>query len=220
MPSTTPVGPARRVNRLILALTLAFSACAMTALVIVAVTTLDHSRAEVALVYGLTLVTCSLCSFLYHTVEDTPRRGILRYADHAAIFLLIAGTYTPFVATNGIVGPFGISLLDWVWGLAGVGITLKLFLDATYDRFFVGVYLAIGWLFVFALDQFLHKLSLIPLVFLAIGGVAYTAGAIIYVRDIGHWTDPVWHGCVLTGSFTHFIAILALLLAAQGAVGG
>jgi hemolysin III len=212
MPSTTPVGTAKRVNRLVLTLTLAFSGFAMAALLIAALTSLNGNRALDALVYGATLVLCSLTSYLYHTLENAPHRGLLRCLDHAAIFLLIAGTYTPFAA-HGIHGPFGISLLEWVWGLAVIGIALKLFLDESYDRFFVGVYLAIGWLFLSALNQFLGVLTPLSLTFLAIGGLAYTVGAFIYLRDIGHWTDPVWHCCVLTGSFTHFIAVLALLLA-------
>ncbi|HZS83048.1 MAG TPA: hemolysin III family protein [Stellaceae bacterium] len=214
MPSTNPVGTARRVNRLILTLTLAFSGVAMLALLVVAATSLDRSKAAAGLVYGATLLLCSLTSFLYNMIEETPRRGLLRYLDHAAIFLLIAGTYTPFAA-QGVRGPFGISLLEWIWGLAVVGMVLKLLLDQSYDRFFVGIYLAIGWLFVSALDQFLHILTPISLTFLVIGGIAYTAGAFIYLRDIGHWTDPIWHCCVLTGSFTHYVAVLALLLAVQ-----
>jgi hemolysin III len=214
MPTTSPIGAARRVNRVILTATLAFSTAAMLALIAVAVAALDLSRAAAGLVYGTTLLTCSLASYLYHVLEDTPRRGVLRYCDHAAIFLLIAGTYTPFAA-NGINGPLGFGLLEWVWTLAIIGAALKLFLDASYDRFFVGLYLAIGWLFLSAFDQLISALTPLSLAFLVLGGVAYTVGAVVYVRDIGHWTDPIWHGCVLTGSFTHFIAILALLLAAQ-----
>ncbi len=146
-------------------------------------------------------------------LETARRRGVLRYLDHAAIFLLIAGTYTPFAL--GFHGPFGVGLLQWVWGLALVGILLKLLLFGSYDRVFVAIYLAIGWLFVTALNQFLTTVTLPALVFLAIGGVAYTVGAVIYARDIGRWTAAVWHGCVLAGSLTHFIAVVVLRLTAQ-----
>jgi hemolysin III len=216
MAAIHPLAAARRVDRVILTLTLAFSFVAMVALLIVAVTNLDRSRAAVGLVYGATLLICSAASFAYHMFEEAPRRRLYRHFDHAAIFLLIAGTYTPFAA-RGIVGPFGIGLLEWVWVLAAIGIALKLLVDRSYDRFFVGIYLAIGWLFVSALGQFLEILSPLSLVFLAIGGTAYTLGALIYLRGIGHWTDAVWHGCVLTGCLAHFIAVLALLLTAQSA---
>jgi hemolysin III len=215
MPSTTPTGASRRVNRVVLTATLMFSAVAMVALVIFALTVLDRSSAEVGLVYGASLVACSVTSYVYHMLEDAPRRGLLRYLDHAAIFLLIAGTYTPFAA-SGIRGPFGFGrLLEWVWALALVGAVLKLVLDDSYDRVFVGLYLAIGWLFVSALDQLLTTITPLSLAFLIVGGLAYTIGAVIYLRDVGHWTDPIWHCCVFTGSLTHFIAVLALLLAAQ-----
>jgi hemolysin III len=215
MPSTRPRGASWVVNRVVLTATLMFSAAAMAALIVIALTVLDRSSAEVGLVYGATLVACSVTSYLYHTLENAPRRSLLRYLDHAAIFLLIAGTYTPFAA-SGIRGPFGFGrLLEWVWALALVGATLKLVLDASYDRFFVGLYLAIGWLFVSALDQLLVTITPLSLAFLIVGGAAYTLGALIYLRDIGHWTDPIWHCCVLTGSLTHFIAVLTLLLAAQ-----
>src|SRR5205814_6862372 len=95
-----------------------------------------------------------------------------------------------------------------------VGIVLKLLLFGSYDRLFVAIYLAIGWLFVSAINQFIALVTPSSLIFLAIGGVAYTVGAIIYARDIGRWTAAVWHGCVLTGSLTHFIAVVALRLTA------
>jgi hemolysin III len=212
-----PIAASRRVNRIALTATLLFSAAAMIALVVVALTVLDRRGAELGLVYGTTLVACSGASYLYHTLENWPRRDLLRYLDHAAIFLLIAGTYTPFAA-RGISGPFGFGqLLEWVWALALVGATLKLILDKSYDRLFVGVYLALGWLFVSAFDQVLATVTPLALVFLVIGGAAYTLGALVHVRGIGHWTDPIWHCCVLTGSLTHFIAVLALLLAVQSA---
>lgn len=204
-------GAARRVDRVILTATLAFSGGALAGLVVLAFSIGDRGRAAASLIYGVCLVLCSLCSYLYNMLETARRRGVLRYLDHAAIFLLIAGTYTPFAL--GFRGPFGVALLEWVWGLAVVGILLKLLLFGSYDRVFVAIYLAIGWLFVTALNQFLALVTLPSLVFLAIGGVAYTVGAVIYARDIGRWTGAVWHGCVLTGSLTHFIAVVALGLA-------
>ncbi|MDB5407328.1 MAG: Hly-III family protein [Rhodospirillales bacterium] len=211
MASTFPTAAARRVNRLLVTLTLWLSAAALLALVVLAATALDRRRAAVGVVYGATLVACSLCSYLYNMHETTPRRRLLRTLDHSAIFLLIAGTYTPFAA-HGIAGPFGVGILEWIWGLAGIGIVLKLTLGAAYDSFFVALYLAMGWLVLSAFDQFTHGLSSFALVFLALGGAAYTIGALIYARGIGRWTDPVWHGFVLAGIATHFCAVAALLL--------
>lgn len=202
-----PVGAARLTNRLILTATFGFSAMALAGLLVVA----DGAQAagRAGIVYGVSLLLCSLCSYLYNMREESPHRWLLRYCDHSAIFLLIAGTYTPFVIA-GIEGPFGLDLLAWVWGLALLGIALKILLRGRYDRCFVALYLALGWLLLTALDQFIDLNPTDSLVLLAIGGAAYTVGAIIYGRGIGNWTDPVWHGCVLTGSGTHFVAVLLL----------
>ena len=205
-------GAARRVDRAILSATLAFSGGALAGLVVLAFALRDSHSTVASLIYGVCLVLCSLCSFLYNMLETARRRRVLRYLDHAAIFLLIAGTYTPFAV--GLRGPFGFALLEWVWALALAGIALKLLLFGSYDRIFVGIYLALGWLFVTALNQFVTMIAPTALVFLAIGGVAYTVGAVIYARDIGRWTAAVWHACVLAGSLTHFIAVVVLRLTA------
>ncbi len=211
MAKSLTIGLSRLVDRAILTATLAFSGGALIGLVALAFASTASHGTGASLIYGVCLVLCSLCSYLYNMLETARRRGLLRYFDHAAIFLLIAGTYTPFAA--GFQGPFGFALLEWVWGLAIVGIVLKLLLFGSYDRLFVGIYLGIGWLFVSALNQFLATITPSSLVFLTIGGVAYTVGALIYARDIGRWTAAVWHGCVLTGSLTHFIAVVLLLTA-------
>ena len=218
MASTSPSGTARQVNRLILTATFWFSAMGLLGLLILILAPVlspAASRNGVAgILYGVTLLLCSLCSYLYNMREDSPRRWLLRYLDHSAIFLLIAGTYTPFVV-KGVPGPFGVSFLAWIWGLALFGIALKLILRGRHDRVFVGLYLILGWLFLYAVEPFVTLNPLASLIFLAVGGVAYTIGAVIYGRDIGNWTDPVWHGCVLTGSGTHFVAVVILIVQPQ-----
>ena len=212
MSVTVPAGAARQVNRALLTATLVFGALACAALAILALAVRERGFTAASLVYGLSLAACALCSFLYNMLETSKRRALLRYLDHAAIFLLIAGTYTPFA--GGLSGPFHASLLTWVWCLALAGVALKLFLPQAYDRACVGLYLALGWLFVTAGDEVVRAVPPLPLLFLALGGIAYTAGAAIYARDVGRWTDPVWHGCVLAGSVTHFVAVVAFCLSA------
>src|SRR4051812_14801624 len=190
MAKSVALGVARSVDRVILTATLAFSGGALVGLVALAIAGRAGHGTGAGLIYGVCLLLCSLCSYLYNMLETAPRRRLLRYLDHAAIFLLIAGTYTPFAA--GFSGPFGFDLLECVWGLAIVGIVLKLLLFGSYDRLFVAIYLAIGWLFVSAINQFIALVTPPSLIFLAIGGVAYTVGAIIYARDIGRWTAAVW----------------------------
>src|SRR5882724_2425199 len=145
MSITHPSGVSRKVNRAALTATLVFSVAAFAVLAALSVPDVSRYRMASGFVYAACLVACSLCSFLYHMLERARWRHVLRHLDHAAIFLLIAGTYTPFAAAAGLSGPFGISLLAWVWSLAAVGIVLKLALGAGHHRLFVGVYLAVGW---------------------------------------------------------------------------
>jgi hemolysin III len=208
---TPSISIPRQVNHAILAATVALGGGALLGLIALAVTLRDSQRLAASLVFGVCLLLCSCCSYLYNMLE-TRWRPVLRRLDHCAIFLLIAGTYTPFVIT-GVRGPLGLGMLEWVWGLALAGIALKMLLHNRYDRWFVGLYLSLGWLFVFEIQRFVAINSLASLVFLAIGGLAYTAGAVTYVRRIGAWTDAVWHGCVFIGSLSHFLAVVALRLA-------
>lgn len=206
----------RRVDGSILAVTLAFSLTAMALLAYLAIESADRQRALAILVYGATLVACSFFSFLYNSFAWVRCRPILRYLDHAAIFLLIAGTYTPF-ADGDMRGPLGVSVLAWVWTLAGVGVIMKLLLFGAYDRLFVGLYVAIGWFIVTAGGQAFAAIAAPALLLLIAGGVVYTAGAIVYARNRGGWTAPVWHSCVLAGSLAHFLAVVALVVTAPAA---
>ena len=208
--STDPTGLARQVNQAIVGATLAFSAVGLAILLVLAPGLRGRSAVAATLVYGASLLACSLCSFLYNTLVKVRWRGLLRLLDHGAIFLLIAGTYTPFAAIV-LHGSIGASLLTWVWTLALLGIALKLILRQRYDRLFVFVYLGIGWLFIVALDDVVRVLDPAALLLLAVGGAAYTIGALIYFRDIGRWTDPIWHGLVLLGAATHYLAVVAVL---------
>lgn len=209
MLGTTPSGTARRINRLILTGTFGFSVLALAGLLL-RPGGVDLTASGIAgMVYGASLLLCSLFSWAYNMHENSRHRWLLRYCDHSAIFLLIAGTYTPFVV-GGIEGPLGLDLLVWVWGLAFTGILLKVLLKGRHERAFVVLYLALGWLFLTALHPFITLNPLPSLIFLSLGGAAYTVGALIYGSGIGNWTDPVWHGCVLAGSGTHFVAVLLL----------
>jgi hemolysin III len=212
MSITYPVGLSRTVNRAILTATLTFSGAALATFIIRAIFLPGGHGIAVSLIYGLCLLCCSVCSYLYTIYETAPLRWLMRHCDHAAIFLLIAGTYTPFAAA-GINGPFGISLLYWVWGLAFCGIALRLLLRKGYDRLFIGLYLLIGWLIVTSIHGVMQHVTVLPLTLLAAGAVVYTIGALIFARDIGHWTDAVWHGCVLTAACLHFFAVLTFLIA-------
>jgi hemolysin III len=208
MATTDPVGLSRKVNRAVLAATVAFAAGGAAALVPLSLGLRQEGSTIAFLVYGATLVACALCSFLYNTLERTKRRQLLRTLDHACIFLFIAGTYTPFAAIA--LERWGTGLLVCVWSLAALGVVLKLRLDRQWDRPFVWIYLALGWIFVVGFDELYLALDATALALLLGGGLAYTVGALIYHRDIGHWTDPLWHGFVLAGTAAHFFAVIEL----------
>jgi hemolysin III len=206
----------KRIDGSILVATFAFSLGAMALLAYFAIESTNQRRALAILVYGATLVACSFCSFLYNSFAWVRCRPILRYLDHAAIFLLIAGTYTPFAGSE-LRGPLGFSVLQWVWALAGLGVVSKLLLFGAYDRLFVAVYVAIGWFIITAGRGALSEIAAPVLLLLIIGGLVYTAGAIIFARDRGRWTAAVWHSCVLAGSLAHFLAVIALVVTTPGA---
>ena len=204
---------AQAVNRYLLE---AMVAVGFAAIIIFALLTLGsspHLPALSSLAYGASLFCCCTISLLYEINRRHPFRQLLRLLDHSAIFLLIAGTYTPF-AISGIAGPFGFSLLGWVWGLALVGIMLRVLLGDRYEKLFVLLYLALGWLFMLALPSLVASTPSLPLTLLGLGGVAFSAGAIFYWRYAGSWADAIWHGFVLAGISLHFVAILSLTFVA------
>lgn len=201
------------VNRRLLAAMVAFSLAVLATFAILAVFHLHHPvLTGSGVAYGASLVASCLCSLLYDINRQRPLRRLLRLLDHSAIFLLIAGTYTPFVVF-GIVGPFGISLSAWVWTMAVAGICLKLLLGERHETFFVLFYLAFGWLFLSALPVLARNTPPLALGLLVAGGVAYSLGAVIYWRGRGHWANVIWHGFVFAGVAVHFLSVLSLVLA-------
>jgi hemolysin III len=207
---SSPASRPAQMNRVILTATAALGVGGTIALAALALILKDSQRSFGSLVFGICLLLCACCSYLYNMIE-TRWRALLRVFDHVAIFLLIAGTYTPFVV--GIEGPLGFGMLQWVWTLALAGIALKLLAGRRGDRLFVVLYLALGWLFVFSLPSFIALNPLSSMILLVFGGLSYTLGAGIYFRGIGAWTDAIWHGSVFLGSLSHLLAVIALRLA-------
>jgi hemolysin III len=153
------------------------------------------------------LVLVYLCSTLYHSLVRTRARPVFRVLDHSAIYLLIAGTYTPFTLVS-LRGPVGWTLFGIVWGLAIAGIVFKCF---AVDRFAVAsvlVYLFQGWVVIFAVRPLVHAISPHGLLWLAAGGAAYTVGVIFFALDRIPYFHATWHIFVLGGSIAHYFAIL------------
>lgn len=158
-------------------------------------------------VFSVTLVLVYLCSTLYHSLVRTRARHVLQVLDHSAIYLLIAGTYTPFalVALRGTVGwtIFGIE-----WGLALAGVVFKSFAVGRFAVASALVYLLQGWLGVFATRLLAHSIGWHGVIWLGAGGLAYTLGIVFFALDRLRYFHAAWHVFVLAGSVAHYIAIL------------
>lgn len=161
-------------------------------------------------IFGSSMVTLYLASTLYHSARKKTLRKKLNVFDHSAIYVLIAGTYTPYclVALNGVVGwvLFGI-----VWGLALAGIVLKLFYAGRFDLLSTIAYVAMGWVAVFAAKPLMQNLEGFSLLFLLLGGISYTIGAVFYSIRKLPYNHAIFHMWVLLGTISHFFSIFALL---------
>jgi hemolysin III len=158
-------------------------------------------------IYGSTLICLYLASMLYHGIPSPHLKRALRIFDHSAIYLLIAGTYTPFLLVN-LRGGWGWSLLGIVWGCALAGIAFKLWFVDRLEVASTLFYLAMGWLAVVAVKPFLTHVAAIGLRWLVAGGVMYTLGVVFYASRRIPYSHAVWHLFVLTGSVCHYLAVL------------
>lgn len=158
-------------------------------------------------VFGASMIVLYLASTLFHAAPVGPRKDRLRTFDHAAIYLLIAGTYTPF--TLGVLGgPWGWTLFGLVWGAAAVGITAKLVAGFRYPRLSTAMYVVMGWLVLIALRPLLLNMPRAGVAWLVAGGVLYTGGVAFYAAGDRSYTHFVWHLFVLAGTICHFFAVL------------
>jgi len=161
-----------------------------------------------AIVFATTMVLLYLASTLYHALPVGRAKRVFRVIEHSAIFLLIAGTYTPF--TLGVLrGAWGWTLLGLVWGLAVAGVMLKALNRMAHPILSTGLYLLMGWLIVIAAQPLSARVPLSGLLWLIAGGLAYTLGVIFFALDsrlrYGHF---IWHLFVMAGTTCHYFAVL------------
>jgi hemolysin III len=162
-------------------------------------------------VYGATLVLLYTASTLYHSLSGTRAARVFKVIDHAAIYLLIAGTYTPFTLVT-LRGPWGLSLFLVVWTLAAIGVSLEAFWVLRPKWVSSLVYLGMGWLVIVAINPLLAALPPAGLKLLVAGGLCYTLGTIFYVLKKVPYMHAVWHMWVLAGSVCHFLAVVLFVL--------
>jgi len=157
-------------------------------------------------VFGSSLILLYLASALYHGTRHPRLKRVLKTLDHCAIFVLIAGTYTPFLLVN-LRGSVGWTLFAVIWGLALTGVILKLIFRNRFELVRVGIYIAMGWLITVASSDLMMNLNDLALKLTIAGGIVYTAGVIFYLADRIPYMHAAWHLFVLGGSACHFTAI-------------
>ncbi len=158
-------------------------------------------------IFAATMAVLYLASTLYHAFPTSRTKSVFRVIDHGAIFLLIAGTYTPF--TLGILrGGWGWALFGTVWGLALAGVVFKVVGGLRYPRMSTVIYVAMGWLGVIAIKPMWERMPPAGLLWLVAGGLAYTGGVAFYAMKGVRYSHFLWHLFVLTGTTFHFLAVI------------
>jgi hemolysin III len=162
-------------------------------------------------IFGFTLVLLYTASTLYHSFHPPRLKRFFQKLDHVSIYLLIAGTYTPYMLVS-LYGKGGMTLLIWVWSLALIGLLFDIFRKSRSELLQMVIYLLMGWTCVFEISELKAAISEAGFIWLSLGGMAYTLGIIFYVLDhlkkLAH-AHGIWHLFVLLGSICHFISIAA-----------
>ena len=190
---------------------LLLSVAALVILVVFATVRGDAWHIVSCSIYGSTLVLLYAASTFYHALPAPRAKGVFRVLDHAAIYVLIAGTYTPFTLVS-LRGGWGWTLFGLVWSIAIAGIVMELLVKQRYHRVSIGLYLGLGWLVMIALKPMLANVEPGGLILLLIGGLFYSLGVIFYAWKTLVYHHAIWHLFVLAGSAFHFFAILLYVI--------
>lgn len=182
------------------------SIVALIALVILADKNGDIWHTVSYSIYGVTLILLYLSSTLYHSFSKPRIKNLFARLDHVSIFMLIAGTYTPILLIN-IRGPWGWTLFGIIWGIALVGAVIRSIYVHRFRKLMVAVYLLMGWMFVLAGKQIYLNMPSQSILFLVLGGIAYSVGVVFYMWRKLPYSHGIWHLFVLAGSVLHFFAI-------------
>jgi hemolysin III len=182
------------------------SVIALVALIVHSAETKNAHNIISSTIYGLSLANLYLASTLYHSAKKPSKRKKLQLFDHISIYILIAGTYTPYLMIS-LHGKLGWTLLITVWFMAVTGSALKYKFLGKYDLFFTILYILMGWVIIVAIKPLYYSVSFGGLFWLFLGGFFYTAGAVFYRHHKLKYNHAIFHVFVLLGSFSHFISI-------------
>ena len=158
------------------------------------------------IVYGLSIIILFSASALYHSVKSETKKHYFRIIDHISIYLLIAGTYTPVLLIT-LVQSKGWTLFWVVWGIALFGVILKLFFTGKFEIFSTSLYLFMGWLIAFDFGALLDLMPTNGVIFLIVGGLAYTVGIVFYAIQRIPFNHVIWHLFVLAGAIFHYFMV-------------
>jgi len=196
-----------RVNVATHFLGLVLSVAAAVAMVAMALRSGSAEHALIVGVFGATLVLAYASSTLYHRSRSPEKRRRLRVLDHAAIYALIAGTYTPFTLIT-LRGPDGWTIFTVCWGIAVAGAAMKLFFTGRFNALSTALYVAMGWIIVLDIRNLVANLSLPGFLWLLAGGLFYTAGAAIYATAKIRFNHAIFHVLTLAGSACHVVSVM------------
>ncbi|MBW7863553.1 MAG: hemolysin III family protein [Candidatus Hydrogenedens sp.] len=183
----------------------------LVVMVLLAVWSGDPWKIVSASVFGGSMIALYLASTLYHAVPVPKLKHFFRKLDHSAIYLLIAGTYTPFLLVS-MRGAWGWSLFGVLWGVAVVGCAFKAFFVGKWDKLSTALYLAMGWAVLVALKPAIEAVPVGGMVLMALGGLAYSVGVFFYVSDRIPFNHAIWHGFVLAGTAFHYFGVVFYVL--------
>ena len=158
-------------------------------------------------IFATTLILQYTFSTLYHSIQLPRAKSVMRVLDHSAIFLLIAGSYTPFMLVN-LRGTWGWTLFGIVWALALLGVLFQISLLRRWQGISLALYIGMGWVVVVAIKPMLGAVAPGGLILLLLGGLAYTSGVGFYLWKSLRYNHAIWHGFVLAGSILHYFAVL------------
>lgn len=197
-----------RINVVSHAMGLLFSVAALVLLVLRA----NGAMQTVSVaVFASSMIALYAASTIYHSADSAVFRAWMRTVDHAMIYVLIAGTYTPFTLVV-LQGALGWSLFGLTWAMAATGIVLKLFHTGRYDRLSTAMYVFMGWIIIFAIKPLIASLSAEGLIWLFAGGIAYTVGALFYSLRAVPYGHAIFHVFVIAGSTCHFVSVYFFVL--------
>ena len=190
---------------------LVLSIAGLVVLIILATTRGTAIHIVCCCVYGFSLVTLYAASTVYHGCRRAERKHFYRTIDHAAIFLLIAGTYTPFTLIN-LWSNWGKLLFVSVWAIAIVGVIFKVFFTGRFEIVSTVLYIVTGWIAIFAVKPILAEIPSGGIILILMGGFFYTMGVFFYASKRVPYSHAIWHVLVLTGSVCHYIAVMRYVL--------